>query len=151
MQRYTVYFIWKFFYIFRVVPQPIIRWANNCIYSIWYLSHCYCYLPLSRNSWNRSECAVGGVRHPQHTQTGSNYFLRNWAIRFKYNNYKSMELILKYLQRPPYTYYHLYHTKAYGGNGGVLTKYPGKSRKPKTTYKEGLFVTLLLLPAAIAE
>jgi hypothetical protein len=24
---------------FRVVPPPIIRSANNCIYSIWYLSH----------------------------------------------------------------------------------------------------------------
>jgi hypothetical protein len=23
-------------------------------------------------SWNRFECAVGGVRNPQHTQTGSN-------------------------------------------------------------------------------
>jgi hypothetical protein len=23
-------------------------------------------------NWNRSECAVDGVRHPQHTQTGSN-------------------------------------------------------------------------------
>jgi hypothetical protein len=32
---------------------PIIRRANNCIYSIWYLSHRY-------------------VRHPQQTQTGSN-------------------------------------------------------------------------------
>ena len=31
----------------------------------------YCYLPLSWKSWNLSECAVGGVRHPQHTQTGS--------------------------------------------------------------------------------
>jgi hypothetical protein len=40
----------------------------NCIYSIWYLSHHYCYLPLS---W--FECAVGGVRRPQHTQTGFNY------------------------------------------------------------------------------
>jgi len=30
-----------------VVPSPIIRSANNCIYSIWYLSHRYCYLPLS--------------------------------------------------------------------------------------------------------
>jgi hypothetical protein len=39
MQRYTVYFIWKLLYIFRVVPSPIIRSANNCIYSIWYLSH----------------------------------------------------------------------------------------------------------------
>jgi len=39
MQRYTVYFIWKLLYMFRVVPSPIIRSANNCIYSIWYLSH----------------------------------------------------------------------------------------------------------------
>jgi hypothetical protein len=42
----------------------IIRSAYNCIYSIWYLSHCYCYLALSWKSWNRFECAVGGVRHP---------------------------------------------------------------------------------------
>jgi len=46
MQRYTVYFIWKLLYMFRVVPTPITRSANNCIYSIWYLSHRYCYLPL---------------------------------------------------------------------------------------------------------
>jgi len=59
MQRYTVYFIWKLLYMFRVVPSPIIRSANNCIYSIWYLSH-------------RVLCAVGGVWHPQHTQTSSN-------------------------------------------------------------------------------
>jgi hypothetical protein len=58
--------------MFRVVLPPIIRSAFNCIYSIWYLSHRYCYLPLSWKSWNRFECAVGSVRHPQHTQTGSN-------------------------------------------------------------------------------
>ena len=52
-----------------VLPH-IIRSEDNCIYSIWYLSHRYCYLPLSWKSWNRFECAVGGVRHPQHTQTG---------------------------------------------------------------------------------
>ena len=52
MQRYTVYFIWKLLYMFRVVPPPIIRSANNCTYSIWYLSHRYCYLPLSWKSWN---------------------------------------------------------------------------------------------------
>ena len=57
----------------RVVLPPIIRSAYNCIYSIWYLSHRYCYLPLSWKSWNRVECAVGGLRHPQHTQTGSNF------------------------------------------------------------------------------
>jgi len=34
MQRYTVNFIWKLLYMFRVVPPPIIRIANNCIYSI---------------------------------------------------------------------------------------------------------------------
>jgi len=46
MQSYTVYFIWKLLYMFRVVPPPIIRSAYNCIYSIWYLSNRYCYLPL---------------------------------------------------------------------------------------------------------
>jgi hypothetical protein len=33
------------------------------------LSHCYCYLPLSWKSWNQFEGVVGGIRHPQHTQT----------------------------------------------------------------------------------
>jgi hypothetical protein len=42
--------------------SPIIMSTNNCIYSIWYLSHCYCYLPLSWKSWNWFWCAVGGVR-----------------------------------------------------------------------------------------
>jgi len=71
MQRYTAYFIWKLLYMFRVVTPAIIRSANNCIYSIWYLSHRYCYLPISWKSWNWFECAVGGIRHPQHTQTGT--------------------------------------------------------------------------------
>jgi hypothetical protein len=31
MQRYTVYFIWKLLYMFRMVPPHIIRNANNCI------------------------------------------------------------------------------------------------------------------------
>ena len=34
--------------MFRVVPPPIIRSEYNCIYSIWYLSDRYCYLPLKR-------------------------------------------------------------------------------------------------------
>jgi hypothetical protein len=58
--------------MFRLVLPPIIRSAYNCIYSIWCLSHRYCCLPLSWKSWNRFECAVGGVRHPQHAQTGFN-------------------------------------------------------------------------------
>jgi hypothetical protein len=52
MQCYTVYFIWKLHYMLRVVHSPIIRSANNCIYSIWYLSHRYCYLPLAADSSN---------------------------------------------------------------------------------------------------
>ena len=51
MQRHTVYIIRKLLYMFRVVPLPIIRSANYCIYRIWYLSHRYCYLPLSWKSW----------------------------------------------------------------------------------------------------
>ena len=47
MQRYTVYFILKLHYMYRVLTSPIIRSANDCIYSIWYLSHRYCYLPLA--------------------------------------------------------------------------------------------------------
>jgi len=45
-QRYTVYFVWKLLYMFLVLPTPNIRSASNCIYSIWYLSHRYCYLSL---------------------------------------------------------------------------------------------------------
>jgi hypothetical protein len=51
-QHCTVYFIRKLLYMFRVVPPPIIRSAYNSIYSIWYLSHRYCYPPLSCKSWN---------------------------------------------------------------------------------------------------
>jgi len=58
MQHYTVYFIWKLLYMFQAVLPPIIGSANNCIYSIWYLSHRYCYLSLSWKSWNWFECAV---------------------------------------------------------------------------------------------
>jgi hypothetical protein len=47
MQRYAVYYIWKVLYMFRVVFPPIIRSANNCINSIWYLSERYYYLPLA--------------------------------------------------------------------------------------------------------
>jgi hypothetical protein len=60
MQRYTVYIIWKLLYTFRVVPPPIIRSANKSIYSIWYLSHRYCYLPLAAGSSNgvtNTECS----------------------------------------------------------------------------------------------
>jgi hypothetical protein len=59
--------------MFRVVLAPIIRSAYKCIYSIWYLSHPYCYLPLSWKSWNRFECAVGGVRQLSYSKLESFY------------------------------------------------------------------------------
>ena len=76
MQRYTVYFIWKLLYMFLVVPAPIIRSANNSIYSIWYLSHCYCYLPLAVTAWQIPDavdtvvCALddGWRYHPKHVE-----------------------------------------------------------------------------------
>jgi hypothetical protein len=58
MQLYIFYFIWKLLCMFWVVPPPIIRSTNNCNYIIWYLSHRYCYLPLSWKSWNWFECAM---------------------------------------------------------------------------------------------
>ena len=63
MQRYTVYFIWKLLYMFRVVPPPIIRSAYNCIYSIWYLSQ----IP---DAVDTVVCAPDDGRryHPKHVQ-----------------------------------------------------------------------------------
>jgi hypothetical protein len=66
MQRYTVYFIWKLLCMFRVVPPSIIKSANNCIYSIWYLSHRYCYLPLSWKSWNWPSIIRSANNYLQH-------------------------------------------------------------------------------------
>jgi hypothetical protein len=80
MQRYTVYFILKLLYMFRVVLPPIVRSGNNCIYSIWYLSHRYCYLPLQRQVvvtvWQIPDavdtvvCAPdnGWLYHPKHVE-----------------------------------------------------------------------------------
>jgi hypothetical protein len=73
MQSYTVYLYLETALHVRVVLPPIIRSPYTCIYTTWYLSHRYCYLPLSWKSWNWFECAVCGVRHPQHTQTGSSF------------------------------------------------------------------------------
>jgi len=57
-------YIWKLLYMFRVVPSPIIRGADKCIYSIWYLSHRYCYLPLS---WKRTGVSVLWVAYATHS------------------------------------------------------------------------------------
>jgi len=103
MQRYTIY-IWKLLYMFRVILPPIIRSAYNCIYRIWYLSHRYCYLPLSWKRWNRFECAVGGICHPQHTQTGFGHEivgreLQTECILDKIDEYRRNWLL--HLQRMP--------------------------------------------------
>jgi hypothetical protein len=37
------------------------------------LSHRYCYLQLWWKSWNWFECAVGGIRHPQHSQASCSF------------------------------------------------------------------------------
>jgi len=69
MQRYTVYFIWKLLYMLRVAPPTIIRSANNCIYSIWYLSDRYCYLP-PPDAVDTAVCAPddGWRYHPKHVE-----------------------------------------------------------------------------------
>jgi len=81
MQLYTVNFIWKLLYMFRVVLSPITRSANNCIYSIWYLSHRYCYLPLSWKSLNWFECAVCGVQVWMRLQSHSNLHTKQLFIQ----------------------------------------------------------------------
>jgi hypothetical protein len=62
MQRYTVYLYLKTALHVSGGTSTHHQERINCIYSIWYLSQRYCYLPLSWKSWNRFECAVGGVR-----------------------------------------------------------------------------------------
>ena len=70
MQRYTVYFIWKLLYMFRVVPPSTIKSTNNCIYSIWYLSHRYCYLQCVTNAVDKVVCAPDDEwrYHPKHVE-----------------------------------------------------------------------------------
>jgi hypothetical protein len=51
MQRYTVYYILKMLYMFRVVLPPIIRSAYNCIYSIWYNGIGYVSVQRTQQSW----------------------------------------------------------------------------------------------------
>ena len=58
---HSLFIYGKLLYMCRVVSPPIIRSTHNCIYSIWYLSNRYCYLPLLWKSWNWFECGVGNV------------------------------------------------------------------------------------------
>jgi hypothetical protein len=72
MQRYTVYL-----YLETALHVSGGTTTHHQERKQLYLQHLvfvtpYCYLPLSWKSWNRFKCAVDCVRHPQHTQTGSN-------------------------------------------------------------------------------
>jgi hypothetical protein len=72
MQRYTVYL-----YLETALHVSGGTSTHHQERKQLYLQHLvtvtpYCCLLLSWKSWNRFECAVGGARHPQHTQTGSN-------------------------------------------------------------------------------
>ena len=49
---YSLLYFCKQFYMFRVVPPPIIRSTCNCNYGIWHWSDRTCYLPLSWRSRN---------------------------------------------------------------------------------------------------
>jgi hypothetical protein len=55
MQRHTVYLYLETALHVSGVTSTHHQEHINCIYSIWYLSHRYCYLPLSWKSWNRFE------------------------------------------------------------------------------------------------
>jgi hypothetical protein len=60
MQRYTVYLYLETALHVSGGTSTIIRSANNCIYSIWYLSDRYCYLPRAAGSSNGN--------HPKHVE-----------------------------------------------------------------------------------
>jgi hypothetical protein len=85
-----------------VVLPPIIRSAYTCIYSIWYLSHRYCYLPLSVGT-NRFECGVGGVRTyvltmhgPINVKTSNN--ISKWQMGIN-SAFKGLSFVFKRLIR----------------------------------------------------
>jgi len=132
MQHYTVYFNWKLLYMFRVVPSPIIRNANNCIYSIWYLSHRYCYLPLSWKSWNRFIlCNI--LIYIQQDAKLHRFILCN---------------ILIYIQQDATLHSLFYLETALHVSDGTITHH----QERKQLYLQHLvFVTPLLLSAAIVE
>jgi hypothetical protein len=73
-------YIWKLLYMFRVVLPPNVRSSYNYIYSIWYLSHRSCYLPLSWKSWNRLwVCCV--FRYFLETLEALNFIVHYWEQR----------------------------------------------------------------------
>jgi hypothetical protein len=70
MQRYTVYL-----YLETALQVSGGNSTHHQERIHMYLQHLVFDTPLllsAANNWNRFECAVRGVRHPQYTQTGSN-------------------------------------------------------------------------------
>jgi len=61
--------------MFQVVPPPIIRSTYNCTYSIWYLSHHYCYLLLL---WKSSTLAAGSSNGLTNTRCCRYSCMRSW-------------------------------------------------------------------------
>jgi hypothetical protein len=93
--------------MFRMVLPPIIRSAYNSIYNIWYLSHRYCYLPLSWKSWNRFERAVGGVRHvkKRREKLGLKYKKMCWLTgRRSALSVHNKLMLYKQILKPVWTY-----------------------------------------------
>ena len=145
--------------MFRAVPLPTIRSANNCIYSIWYLSHRYCYLPLSWKSWNWFECAVGGVRHSSsgvHTtvSTASGICHTVTAIcRYRGRVGTGLSVLWVahanipiYIQQDATLHSFLYMETALHVSGGTSTHH---QERIQLYLPHLLFVRPLLLPAAI--
>jgi hypothetical protein len=50
------------------LPVTVCRWVG-CIFQLWSVTTIAIATVVTEQGWNRFECAVGGVRHPQHTQT----------------------------------------------------------------------------------
>ena len=60
-QSSTVYYVWKTALHVSDGTSTHHQERKNCIYSIWYLSHRYCYLSLLWKSWNWSSNLIRGT------------------------------------------------------------------------------------------
>jgi len=78
--------------MFRVVQSPIFRSANNCIYSISYLSHHYCYIAAGSNGVSLlvSLLQVFGIKFVW-TDYPSRGFCVSSPIRYVTNNWRRVD------------------------------------------------------------
>jgi hypothetical protein len=137
MQRYTVYFVWKLLYMFRVVPPPTIRSAYNCIYSIWYLSHRYCYMKVIFLTGGRV-INTNPVSFAFYNKDDVSFNVLNVHGSYKYSNI--------YIQQDA-TLHNLFHLEtALHVSGGNSAHH---QERIQLYLQHLVFVTPLLLPAAI--